>query len=102
MSRRPSFVDQIEDAVTQAINGTSRRFDSSVYIQWLCTSGELREASTAFGLISTDEMLMLLANPDTSPQSCRDIGNEIRRRFTDAHLEGITDDAAERARLEAA
>ena len=112
MSRRPEWVDQIDRAVTEAINGTSRRFDSNVYIQWLCTAGEIREPSKDFGQISTDEMLQMLAHPDTSPQSCKDIGSEIRRRFTDAHLEGITEDATEqaikdfpedeRARLEAA
>lgn len=91
----------IERAVTSAINGTSRVFDSSVYIQWLCTQGEEREASTAFGWISTDELLVLLAIPDAHPQTCKEIGSEIRRRFTDAHLEGITQEAANQAQDDA-
>lgn len=85
-----------DEIVTEMVNGVCRECDSSVYIQWLCMEGELREPSAVFGQISTDELLMLLANPETSPQSCKDIGSEIRRRFTDAKLSDIEDIAKKR------
>lgn len=90
MTRIEPTVDQIEDAVTQVINGVARGFDSTAYIEWLCTSGDMREASKDFGQISTDELLMLLAHPETDAVTCKQIGAEIRRRFTDHFLEGIT------------
>lgn len=89
-------VSQTEAIVTDMVNGVCRECDSSVYILWLCTEGELREPSSVFGWISTDDLLRMLAQPETSPQTCKDIGSEIRRRFTDAKLSDIEDIAKKR------
>lgn len=107
MSRRPAFADieptvaQIESSVDDLIDGIAKECDSFVYLEWLCTSGEVREPSSYFGPISNDEMLKLLANPDSSPEQCKAIGSEIRRRFTDAHLEIVTERAKHKAAEEA-
>ena len=103
MSKRPTFADyeptveQIESSVDDLIDGIAKECDSFVYLEWLCTKGELRESSSYFGQISTDEMLKLLAGPDTTPDQCKAIGCEIRKRFTDAHLEIVTERAKSKA-----
>lgn len=103
MSRRQPWADyvptpsQIEDAVTDVINGTARNFDALEYFEWLATQGEVREQSQFFGLISNDEMLRLLVNPDATAEQCKAIGCELRKRFADHHLEGITEEAKRKA-----
>lgn len=107
MSRRPAFADieptpaQIESSVDDLIDGIAKECDSCVYLEWLCTSGEMREPSSYFGPISTDEMLRLLVGPDTTPDQAKAIGAEIRRRFTDAYLEIVTERAKHKAAEEA-
>lgn len=96
---RPDYeptVEEIEAIVTEMINGTAKGCDSFIFNEWLGSEGELREPSTVFGWISTDDILRMLVAPETSAQSCKDIGLEIRRRFTDAKL-GVIADIAKKA-----
>lgn len=86
--------EETEAIVTEMIEGTAKGCDSFIFNEWLSTEGEMREPSKAFGWISTDGLLQLLVAPETSAQSCKDIGSEIRRRFTDAKLGLIADIAA--------
>lgn len=89
--------EETEAIVTEMIEGTAKGCDSFIFNEWLGNQGEVYEPSTVFGWISTDGLMRMLLAPETSAQSCKDIGCEIRRRFTDANLGLIAEIAAEAA-----
>lgn len=116
MSRRQDWanwsptVDQIEAQVSACIERGEE------FLDWLACdalSDDMREPSPYFGEISSVGLFREVGmNPDATPDQCKAVFAELRRRFTDERhelLEALAKEQAirefpedERARLEAA